>query len=246
MNTHNIELVPLMLSSKYEIGMTKVLKNFIKKDWIICDIGAYIGYHTTLFSKLTGENGKIISVEPEPNNYKLLKKNIRLNNLNNVTTYSIAISDKKGKGIIYSPNENAPDSRIFKVPGENRHETKVKTDTLDNLLRKEKKINLIKIDIQGWEERALKGAGKTFKKNKDIYLITEFQPSLLSKAGTDSKKYLKMISKFGFKIYLIDEKKQKLKRIKKLENLIEITKKTDGGFVDLLCSKSTLYKNKIS
>lgn len=64
MNPKNVELIPPMLLGKYEFGMTKLIKKIVKKDWIVCEVGAYIGDHTSLFSKLIGNNVRVISIEP--------------------------------------------------------------------------------------------------------------------------------------------------------------------------------------
>ena len=246
MSSHNIELVPNMLRGKYETGMTKLIKRIVKKGFVICDVGAYIGYHTTLFSKLSGKSGKIYDFEPQPFHYELLLKNIKLNKLKNVNPQKTAISDHSGIGNIYIPDENSPDSRIYKVKGEKRLTSKIKLETIDNLLKNEKKIDIIKMDVQGWEEFAIKGATKTIRKNPELFLIIEFWPKGLKEAGTDPFRLLTNIEKYGFKIYTIHEITGKLKLETSFSQLIKNTERGDGGYVDLLCFKKHIrpyFKN---
>lgn len=243
MSPHNIELIPYMVRGKYEIGMTKLLKRLIKKDSVICDVGSYIGYHTTLFSKLSGSQGKIFSFEPQPYHYKLLLKNIKLNKLENVSPQKAAISDRAGFGKVYMPDANSPDSRIYQVKGERRRTSKIKLETLDNLLKNEKRVDIIKMDIQGWEDRAIKGTKKTILKNPKLILIIEFWPKGLKEAGTNPLKLLNDIKKLGLHIYSINEFNGKLKMETDFPKLIKDSDAGVGGFVDLMCYRKKIRPN---
>lgn len=168
MNPKNIELVPPMLFGKYEFGMTKLIKRIVKKGWVICEVGAYIGDHTPLFSNLTGAYGKVISIEPQLLHFDLLLKNIALNKLTNVTPIKAAISSKNGTSTMYVPSNHSVDGRIYKVKDGVRNKQKTSTTTIDDLLNQYKSVNLIKMDIQGWEEKALRGARKTIQKKSKL------------------------------------------------------------------------------
>ncbi len=237
MNPKNIQLVPPMLLGKYEFGMTNLIKRIVKKGWIICEVGAYVGDHTPLFSNLSGENGKVISIEPQPQHFKLLLNNIALNKLNNVIPVRAAISNTEGVSTMYIPPNFSIDGRMYKVKNEIRKKQKIATKTIDNLLSQYGSVNLIKMDIQGWEEKALEGAKKTIGNNPNLCLITEFWPEGLKEAGTNPLRFLKNLKKLGFNIYLINEYNGKLKKILNFPNLINETNAEDGGFVDLMCSK---------
>ncbi len=243
MNPKNIELVPPMLFGKYEFGMTKLIKNIVKKGWVVCEVGAYIGDHTSLFSNLIGSDGRVVSVEPQSSHFKLLLKNIILNNLNNVVPIKAAVSDTEGSSVVYIPLNDSIDGRIYKVKNEIRKKETTTTITIDNLLNPYDHVDLIKMDIQGWEEKAITGARKTILRNPKLVLIIEFWPEGLKEAGTKPLKLLNDIKKLGFNIYTIGEFDGKLK----LENnFIQLIKDSDngiGGFVDLMCSRQKIRPN---
>lgn len=243
MNPGNIELVPPMLLGKYEFGMTKLIKRIVKKGWTICEIGAYIGEHTPLFSNLIGKSGSVISVEPQLPHFKLLLKNIKLNKLTNVTPIKTAVSDTEDFLTMYIPLDHSVDGRIYEVKNETRKRQRVATKTIDHLLNQYKSVDLIKIDIQGWEERAIKGARKTFIKNPNILLIIEFWPKGLKEAGTNPLKLLNNIKVIGFNIYTIDEDTGKLKEKVNFPQLIKDVDDGVGGFTDLLCSRNKIGPN---
>lgn len=137
-----------------------------KKGDIVIDCGAHIGYFTVLASKLVGKEGRVIAVEPDLFNRMALKKNIKANNLNNITIIKKGLSNKEGTigwsvgGIV----SQAGKSKIYKV----------KTTTFDKLYENLNlnKIDLIKMDIEGAEIKALNGAKNTLKHTKNIAIAS--------------------------------------------------------------------------
>lgn len=128
----------------------KVLNNKNKKDLIIFDIGAHIGSFSVNAAK---EGARVYSFEPNPDNYKLLLENIKINNLEEkVTPCNIAITDKEGDATLQISSINYGGHSINMDTGE-EGVTKIHTDTLKNCLHRFSlsKIDLIKIDIEGSE-----------------------------------------------------------------------------------------------
>jgi protein-L-isoaspartate O-methyltransferase len=68
------------------------------------DVGANIGYFSCLMSKLAGPAGKVLAIEPEPQNLKLLEQNIKINNLTNVVVYPCALGAGEGSTMLASIN----------------------------------------------------------------------------------------------------------------------------------------------
>ncbi len=138
--------------------MKGYLRNYaLKKGDVVIDCGAYVGYFTVLASKLIGETGQVIAIEPDFFNRRILRKNIKANNLNNVTIIDRGLGNIESiigwsvGGII----SQAGKSQIFKV----------KTTTLNILYQKLhlKTIDFIKMDIEGAEINALNGADDLLK-----------------------------------------------------------------------------------
>lgn len=143
----------------------------IKKGDYILEAGAYTGLFTVYASKKAGSYGKIISFEPDPYNYMMLKKNLKLNKVKNV------ILVKKG---LYSKDDLLPfdiqsiGSNIVSLntPFHNRKTiNKIIVTTADKELNnlKIKKIDLVTMDIEGAEIEAMQGFLKTIKKNRKIH-----------------------------------------------------------------------------
>jgi FkbM family methyltransferase len=138
---------------------------------IVVDVGAAFGFYTILASKRVGQQGGVVAIEPQPDSFEMLNKNIKLNNLANVVTLNYAVSSKKTMLKLYSSY-----STIQERAGESLQSyIEVSADTLDNLLRSVgiDKVNWIKIDVEGAEYEVLRGAKEILSTNTCISILVE-------------------------------------------------------------------------
>ena len=171
---------------------------FIKKGDTIIDIGSSIGWYVCKIAELIGKNGKIIAIEPDPLNFKYLKRNIILNNVTNVTLFNIGIWSSKRK--LFLASEKYASKIEIHVDSKKGHNFKlVEVDTIDNLSLNLEKIDLIKMDIEGAEIEAVKGAMNVLKSSNSINLII----SAYHEIKKDIKTYkilLPILEKINFNI----------------------------------------------
>ncbi len=202
-NKDNFLSRDLAFHKVWEPKITQLVKEIIKKDQIVIDVGANIGYFTTLFSKLVGTTGKVYAFEPAPINFEILQRNILLNNLKNTLIYQAAASNVSDTQDLYLSTWNFGDNRLFGKPRDERdlEREKIKVDTirLDETIQD--KINLIKIDVQGFEWQVIDGAKKLIDDNNDIKIIFEFTPQLLKLNGVKPEDLLYRLLEMNFNIY---------------------------------------------
>jgi len=229
----------LMINGVHEEFETELVEKHIKKGMRVVDIGAHIGYFTIIFSKLVGGGGKVYAFEPEPYNYKLLVKNIELNNLSNsnIVLECCALSDKKGVVKLFLDKSNLGNVSMAKgnIPTVDLgKEVEVETVTLDDYLQ-DQKVDFIKMDIQGAEGLVIDGAKEVFTKNK-LKLLIEFCPYNLRNLGTDPLGLLKQLESWGFKLRVIDGQRKMLK-LSHPEAIVGISKnRPEGkGWTNLFC-----------
>ena len=145
-----------------------------KKGDIVVDVGAAFGLYAIPSSKQVGQNGKVFAIEAHPDNYEVLKRNVKLNNLTNVTCLNYAVYSTKTKVKIYT-NYTIMSERV--ISGEEEKAKEVNADTLDNILEQNKisaeQVNWIKIDVEGAELEVLKGAHNILSNSKDIAISVE-------------------------------------------------------------------------
>ncbi len=142
----------------------------------IFDIGANIGSTTLNFAKLVESEGKVFSFEPDPLNYSRVLKNISLNKFSNITLFNHGVGAVKETVFLYNVNENNRGMlRILNQAKEINEFSKstIEVDTIDNIIAEKKisKPDIIKIDVEGYELKVLKGAEKTLQKYKPILFI---------------------------------------------------------------------------
>lgn len=145
-----------------------LLNSLINNGDTILDIGANIGLMTIPFSKMVGNNGNVISFEPQPEIYHILCGNIAINNLYNVKTNNIAVGSNKNP--IYLPKIDYTKSNNFGgISLLDKGEIEITQITLDDLSFD--KLNLIKIDVETMELRVLRGAYYTIKKHRPFLYV---------------------------------------------------------------------------
>jgi FkbM family methyltransferase len=136
----------------------------------VVDVGANIGYYALMFRSFLGVNGQVICMEPDPTNLRELVATVSQNALDaNITVLPIAASDRDGVSA-FQPGLNSyisPDG-VSKV-------AVVKVDSLTI-----KKIDFIKIDVEGYEGAVLDGAKKTIEQFRPT-LFLELHPTLLTR-----------------------------------------------------------------
>jgi FkbM family methyltransferase len=193
----------LVMTGLFDKGTTKLFRNLIKEGMVVLDIGANIGYYSLVSAQLAGESGKVFAFEPEPNNYTLLTKNIEANGFRNIVPVQKAVSNKTGKGVLSLSKET--DLHSMHESNENGA-IEVETTTVDDYIKNINcRIDLVKIDVEGWEMRVLEGMMETIRKNPDLKIITEFYPPSLKESGCSPEGFLQKLVDLGFKIYLTDE-----------------------------------------
>ncbi|MDG7037177.1 MAG: FkbM family methyltransferase [Nitrososphaerota archaeon] len=148
----------------YQVFVSKSYPNLmvkIQKGDVVIDAGANIGVFTIIASTLTGTNGKIIAIEPDPGNIKILKNNIKLNNLKNVEIIDKALYRESGKKIKFNLNDV---KIITDKKEEGTKNIEVETTTFDDIITQRAiQPHVLKMDIEGAEKFALLSAENTMK-----------------------------------------------------------------------------------
>ena len=122
----------------------------------VVDVGAHVGTFTVRAAELVGDKGLVIAIEPESKNLSFLSHNIERHNLRNVKVIRKAVLDKAGKARLYLSESSRCHSLLYS----SNNYVGVETDCLDNIIMQLglERVDFVKIDIEGAELEALKGA----------------------------------------------------------------------------------------
>jgi len=173
------------------------LKYYMPKEGdTIVDCGAYGGAFSLYAAKLVGDNGKVVAFEPDKENYKLLLRNIELNNLKNVIALNKGVWSKNT--ILPFDNIHAGTSSFF---SDGRKGSFIDTEvvTLDKELERIgiRKVDFIKMDVEGAEIEAIKGAEKILKNNNVNLAIASYHILNGEKTCFEVEK---LLLAFGYKV----------------------------------------------
>lgn len=153
---------------KYEEYESMLMRQQMKNAGVVVDVGANIGYYTLMMARLAK---MVYAIEPDRDCFEILKKNVEANKLKNVVLLNIAIGAKKEKLTLVKDKENQGNSHIGSGKG-----SITTCERLDQILLNEQKIDLIKIDTQGWEPQVIEGAQKIINRDRPT-LFLEYSPS---------------------------------------------------------------------
>jgi FkbM family methyltransferase len=181
-----------------------ILKEISRPGMTVLDVGANIGIYTSFMAKIVGEKGRVYAFEPSPHNFSLLKK---YNNQSNITLVQAAIGGTTGQIALYISDKLNVDHRTYET-GEKRKRIDVPSHRLDDYLQN-KKVDFIKMDIQGFEYWALLGMENILRSNHNIKILMEFWPYGLIKAKSSPEELLTFLHKLGFQTELIEDNHRK-------------------------------------
>jgi len=173
----------------------------------VIDIGANVGLMTLLLAKVVGPAGSIISFEPGPISFALLKLNTLINGYKNITLINKAVSSTSGIENLYICPTGESDNQVSITDLDWKDEVRIgipiETVSLDDYFLSENnlKIDFIKIDTQGGEYKALQGMQNLLIRNRDIRLIVEYAPYLPLWKDLEPQSFFRFIRSLGFKIY---------------------------------------------
>jgi FkbM family methyltransferase len=201
-------------SIKYDVDLSKLIdveiflggweksaiaffKKSLKDEDIVIEVGANIGAHSLLIGKLIGKKGRLIAIEPTEYALRKLNRNISLNeDISNITVIDKIISDDeyKGKDIFNSDwstkSTQSPCSIEFY------------SSTVDKVVEEclLQKVDMLKVDVDGYDFRVLKGAKKTIERFKPIIFVELCQYTLNEK-GASISGIFSYLNSFGYKCF---------------------------------------------
>lgn len=190
----------------------------ISKGDVVIDCGANQGIFSLSLRTKVGMSGKIYAIEPFKRCINIFKKNLKINNYQNIHIINAVVSDKLGTSTIDFSEGITSASLVNKIGDKKKI---VKSITIDHLIKKHKidKLNLLKIDVEGAEFLVISGSIKAIKKFKPIIYLECYYKRIFDQI-------FNKIKKFNYEIYYLQ--KNKLVKVRsfnpKISNYIYISK----------------------
>ncbi len=187
-----------ILAGNYEPEVAGLIREHLRPGMTFLDVGANVGFFSLMAASIVGDKGTVIAVEPSPSNVRLLEISRVLNAFENLEIHAVA-ADEKMRLLSYSTafsngptNEPADDVERLMLSH------MVPSMKIDQIIGK-RRVDICKIDVEGFEHIALRGASSLLKRHKPI-IVSEFAPDNI-KGGADS--YLDYLICLGYQIGVI-------------------------------------------
>jgi FkbM family methyltransferase len=150
---------------------------------VVVDAGANIGIYSQFLSRCVGTTGVVHSFEPSPENFERLRS--ATHRLSNVCLSQSAVGERSGNSELYLSDKLNVDHRAYVAGGDSRSTIPIEMVALDNYFKPGERVDLMKMDIQGYELHAFQGAARVLTDNPDIKILLEFWPYGLKQAGAN-------------------------------------------------------------
>ena len=243
----SLSLATALLEGGYETATRRLIERLLPDGGTFLDVGAHVGFYSLLAARRAGPNGRVFAFEPEPDNFRLLRKNIAENGYDNITAIPAAVSDRSGRSEMFVSRQGNDRHSLFRNPGsplEERTET-VDTTTLDDFAAALgwPAIDLVKMDIEGAEPLALAGMQRLLNRSPQLSLIVEFSPGMIEAGGVAPEGFLAILARCGLELFVIEDDAS-LVPLSPGQFPAWTGKVRERGVVNLLCQKPRPAKTR--
>jgi FkbM family methyltransferase len=174
----------LFLTGNFEPNELTWMSQTLTEGMTVIDVGAHMGMYTLTASKLVGESGVVLALEPSTREFQRLTFHVTLNDLKNVRCFQIAASSSFGEATLKIGSEwnsgHNTFGEFFNESVKMLREERVPTQTVDALVAGQglERVDFIKIDVEGHEFQVLAGAVETISRFRPRILIEVFEETL--------------------------------------------------------------------
>jgi len=162
---------------------------------LVFDVGSHHGLHTVVMAR---RSARVIAIEPNPHNVTILKKNVALNGLRNVVVRQTAVGDSNGKvtlpedagegGVLTENNDDVPTIDVDLLP-------------LDRLAEEYGFPQFLKIDVEGFEDRVLKGSPEILRRRPKMMI--EVHVDWVSRYGSSVQEVVDLLNLPSYRVWVL-------------------------------------------
>jgi FkbM family methyltransferase len=200
----------LFVGGSFEPNEFALVAKILEPDMVVVDGGANDGLYSLFAASRVGRGGRVVAVEPSRRELERLRANLRLNRLNNVEVREAALGSKHGTAQIAiaeraHEGQNTLGSRIANREVMAVRQETVTLETVDEIVDDLalERLDLIKLDVEGSEVEALKGASGAISRFRPLLLVEVEAERLASQSATKSD-LLELVDSFGYELFVFD------------------------------------------
>ncbi|MGH9482296.1 MAG: FkbM family methyltransferase [Terriglobales bacterium] len=161
----------------------------------VVDVGANAGVYTVALAQRVGPQGRVLALEALRANFESLERNVALNGFTQVECIFGAVAERAGE--LVAPDRPAGN---YSLASPSAATTTIPARTLDDLTAGFETIHLMKMDIEGSETQALRGAERLFRERRVRCTVIEFNPYWLQKMGSSAEELYELFMAYGLEV----------------------------------------------
>jgi len=194
----------IQATAEYEPHVTAAMRDYLRPGHVFVDVGANIGFFTNLAAHIVGPQGFVVAVEPMDKNVQLIYRSLEKNRSHNVRVHACAASDRMGL-VALTTDAGTSNGQILAATSLAPRTFYTQTRPLDEMVADLDRIDLVKLDIEGYELLALRGFRAALKKHKPT-ILTEFHPYCMrTYVGIDPAEYLRELFEYASRIRVLED-----------------------------------------
>lgn len=178
-----------------------LLSKILFRGAVVADVGANIGIYSRFLSRCVGPGGLVHSFEPSGDNFARLSR--ATDDLSNVRCTQAVVGERSGDCELYISDELNVDHRAYSAGGDSRRAVSSRMVALDDYFKPGERLDLIKMDVQGYELHALRGAQRVLRENTNIKLLLELWPAGLEQAGAKWEELIELLHRLNMTVTFV-------------------------------------------
>ena len=190
----------MVVYREWERELSQLFADFAGPDTVFVDVGANLGYFTCLVGSRIGQagHGRIIAIEPNPHMVARIHRNVEINwSMCPIDVQPVGASDHEGMVELFLPKDHLANATVLVWPDGRDDVIQVPVRTIDEIARNVVSVDLMKIDVEGYERFVLNGARQLIERSPGVRIIMEWSKGQLGMTGTSSEAMTAMFSELG-------------------------------------------------
>ena len=199
----------MVMEGTFETAELRFVDGFLRPGMTVLDVGGHHGLYTLLASTRVGNAGRVIAFEPSSRERAILAKHVRINRRKNVTIEKMAVGSERGRGELFVVEGAEDGCHSLRPPNtESRsHKGEVEVTSIDEYLvaKNISRVDFLKLDIEGGELDALKGARGLLSNGVRPVVLAEVYDIRTEPWGYKSKEIVRFMEELGYRWNTIKE-----------------------------------------
>lgn len=186
----------------YEAECLVSLKRLLRRGQVVYDVGAHSGLYTMFSARVVGETGRVIAVEAHPDNAAYIRDVLALNRIDNAQVVNAAVLNRTGRSKMLDIGNSSMYQLTDVATGGPEGSIDVELTTLELIASRYGDPDVIKMDIEGAEELALRGAENILRRKRPVLLVEVHSAEIAASLNA-------FLRGLGYRIYMVDGRELK-------------------------------------